>query len=458
MNFETLLATKEKKLQDCQELIEELKKEEEILNHENIKIINRRLQELINKEILFFNNLEYTKFKNNPHEINDLEDEIYFYFNLYVKNIDKIKLEKLDKHKSELTKSHRIRKYMQDFTNTLKSIFKKSEELIFKSESKFIKYKESYRTRKDTQYFTNISKLVLENSKDLFSLINIVGFFIVIFILTQHFIQTKTIPFIDSQKIISLAITGIVFGGIFCFFYIAVFVFSRELHKYFLKIPKSIPAIICIAASIMVFFTLNSLSIAILSLILIVLIVANIMLWFFGRKYIISSNMIEIYAIQTILIFILYAVIAFIYALVIINTQITNDNYCYYYFYLLLICIVFYILFSFLFYINDFKFFILANAIILIFSLFALNKNIISYLKIGNFNAELLLSKNKTLKDKLIDNNISFIENAEGIKVENLHILSDAKDVYYIQSKKENNTSTEKSFIIDKKYVLDKNF
>lgn len=42
MNFETLLATKEKKLQDCQELIEELKKEE-ILNHENIKIINRRL-------------------------------------------------------------------------------------------------------------------------------------------------------------------------------------------------------------------------------------------------------------------------------------------------------------------------------------------------------------------------------------------------------------------------------
>ncbi|MCW0225762.1 hypothetical protein OJP16_06090 [Campylobacter lari] len=61
MNFETLLTTKEKRLQDCQELIEELKKEEEILNRENIKIINRRLQELINKEILFFNNLEYTK-------------------------------------------------------------------------------------------------------------------------------------------------------------------------------------------------------------------------------------------------------------------------------------------------------------------------------------------------------------------------------------------------------------
>lgn len=44
MNFETLLAAKEKRLQDCQELIKELKKEEEILNHENIKIINRRLQ------------------------------------------------------------------------------------------------------------------------------------------------------------------------------------------------------------------------------------------------------------------------------------------------------------------------------------------------------------------------------------------------------------------------------
>ncbi|WP_257943382.1 hypothetical protein [Campylobacter lari] len=58
MNFETLLATKEKKLQDCQKLIKELKEEEkEISNHENIKIINRRLQELINKEILFFNNL-----------------------------------------------------------------------------------------------------------------------------------------------------------------------------------------------------------------------------------------------------------------------------------------------------------------------------------------------------------------------------------------------------------------
>ncbi|EAK0446280.1 hypothetical protein [Campylobacter lari] len=452
MNFETLLATKEKKLQDCQELIEELKKEEKVLNHENIKIINRRLQELINKEILFFNNLEYTKFKNNPHKINDLENEIYFYFNLYIKNIERIKLEKLNKHKSKLTKSHRIRKYMQDFTN--KSIFKKSEELIFKSESKFIKYKESYRTRKDTLDFTNISKLVLENSKDLFSLINIVGFFIVIFILTQHFIQTKTIPFIDSQKIIALAITGIVFGGIFCFFYIAIFVFSRELHKHFLKIPIEIPILICIATLIIFFITQNDPSIKFLFLFLITLVIANIILLFFGRKYIISSNMIEICTMQTILIFILYAVIAFIYALVIINTQITDNIY----YHLALVYIVFCILFSFLFYINDFKFFILANAIILIFSLFALNKNIISYLKIGNFDAELLLSKNKTLKDKLIDNNISFIENTEGIKVENVHIISDAKDVYYIQSKKENNTSTEKSFIIDKKYVLDKNF
>ncbi|AJC88795.1 hypothetical protein [Campylobacter lari] len=450
MNFETLLATKEKRLQDCQELIKELKEEKQILNHENIKIINRRLQELINKEILFFNNLEYTKFKNNPHEINDLENEIYFYFNLYIKNIDRIKLEKLNKHKSELTKSHRIRKYIQDFAN--KSIFKKSEELIFKSESKFIKYKESYRTRKDTQDFTNISKLILKKSKDLFSLINIVGFFIAIFILAQHFIQTKTIPFIDSQKIIALAVTGILFGGIFCFFYIAVFVFSRELHKYFLKIPIKIPILIYIATLIIFFITQNDPSIKFLFLFLITLVVANIILWFFGRKYIISSNMIEICAMQTILIFILYAVIAFIYALVIINTQKINDIY------LIFACILILGLFSFLFYINDFKFFILTNAIILIFSLFTLNKNIISYLKIGNFDAELLLSKNKILKDKLIDNNISFIENAEGIKVENVHILSDAKDIYYIQSKKEDNTSTEKSFIIDKKYVLDKNF
>ncbi|EAK0440280.1 hypothetical protein [Campylobacter lari] len=339
---------------------------------------------------------------------------------------------------------------MQDFTN--KSIFKKPEELIFKSESKLIKYKESYRIRKDAQDFTNISKLILKKSKDLFSLINIVGFFIATFILAQHFIQTKTIPFIDSQKIISLAITGIVFGGIFCFFYIAVFVFSRELHKHFLKIPIEIPMLIYIATLIIFFITQNNPSIKFLFLFLITLIVANIILWFFGRKYIISSNMIEICAMQIILIFILYIIIAFIYVLVIIKTQKINDIY------LISTCILILGLFSFLFYFNDFKFFILINVIILFFSLFALNENIVSYLKIGNFDAELLLSKNKFLKNKLIDNNISFIENAEGIKVENLHILSDAKDVYYIQSKKENNTSTEKSFIIDKKYVLDKNF
>lgn len=291
--------------------------------------------------------------------------------------------------------------------------------------------------------------MILKKSKDLFSLINIVGFFIAIFILAQHFIQTKTIPSIDNHKIIALAVTGILFGGIFCFFYTAIFVFSRELHKYFLKIPRIIPTVICLTASITAFVTLSD-----LSLFVIILIVINIILWFFEKKYIISSNIIEICAMQIILIFILYVVIAFIYALVIINTQITDNIY----YHLVLVCIVFCILFSFLFYINDFKFFILINAIILIFSLFALNKNIISYLKIGNFDAELLLSKNKFLKDKLIDNNISFIENTEGIKVENIHILSDAKDVYYIQSKKENNTSTEKSFIIDKKYVLDKNF
>lgn len=244
-----------------------------------------------------------------------------------------------------------------------------------------------------------------------------------------------------------MAVTGILFGGIFCFFYIAIFVFSRELHKHFLKTPRIIPIVICFTASTTAFVTLSD-----LSLFLIILVIVNIILLFFGRKYIISSNTIEICAMQIILIFILYAVIAFIYALVIIKTQKINDIYLFF------ACILILGLFSFLFYINDFKFFILANAIILIFSLYALNKNIISYLKIGNFDAELLLSKNKTLKDKLIDNNISFIENTEDIKVENVRILSDAKDVYYIQSKKEDNTSTEKSFIIDKKYVLDKNF
>nr|WP_257929482.1 hypothetical protein [Campylobacter lari]MCR6529323.1 hypothetical protein [Campylobacter lari] len=330
----------------------------------------------------------------------------------------------------------------------------KSNNLIFKSESKFIKYRESYRIRKDTQDFTNTSKLVLENSKDLFSLINIVGFFIVIFILAQHFIQTKTFPSIDNQKIIALEITGIVFGGIFCFFYIVVFFFSRELHKHFLKMPIEIPIIIYIATLIIFFITQNdpSIKFLFLFLFLITLVVTNIILWFFGRKYIISSNKIEICVMQTILIFILYTAIAFIYALIIIKTQKINDIY------LISTCILILGLFSFLFYFNDFKFFILINAIILFFSLFALNENIVSYLKIGNFDAELLLSKNKFLKDKLIDNNISFIENTEGIKVENIHILSDAKDVYYIQSKKEDNTSTEKSFIIDKKYVLDKNF
>ncbi|ELP5687663.1 hypothetical protein QTV00_001649, partial [Campylobacter jejuni] len=54
--------------------------------------------------------------------------------------------------------------------------------------------------------------------------------------------------------------------------------------------------------------------------------------------------------------------------------------------------------------------------------------------------------------------NISFIENEEGLKVKDLYILSDAKDVYYIQSKKEENKKLKKSFLIDKKYVLDKDF
>ncbi|HDZ5229050.1 TPA: hypothetical protein RJ338_001589, partial [Campylobacter jejuni] len=105
------------------------------------------------------------------------------------------------------------------------------------------------------------------------------------------------------------------------------------------------------------------------------------------------------------------------------------------------------------------KFFVLINTIILFLSIMFLNENITSYLKIGNFKVEeMTLSKNKIVKNKLLDNNISFIENEEGLKVKDLYILSDAKDVYYIQSKKEENKKLKKSFLIDKKYVLDKDF
>ncbi|CAM2843749.1 hypothetical protein HEBU111660_03440 [Helicobacter burdigaliensis] len=100
----------------------------------------------------------------------------------------------------------------------------------------------------------------------------------------------------------------------------------------------------------------------------------------------------------------------------------------------------------------------MANTIVLFLSIVFLNENITSYLKIGNFKAEMTLSKSKIVKNKLLDNNISFTENEEGLQVKDLYILSDAKDVYYIQSKKEENKKPKKSFPIDKKYVLDKDF
>ncbi|EAI6228886.1 hypothetical protein CBO25_08300, partial [Campylobacter jejuni] len=98
MDFKTLLNIKEKRLQECQELIKKLEKERsnyEIANCKNIKEINIKLEKLIKKEILFFENLEYEKFKNNPQEFDDLEDEIYFYFDLYMINISKLELKEL---------------------------------------------------------------------------------------------------------------------------------------------------------------------------------------------------------------------------------------------------------------------------------------------------------------------------------------------------------------------------
>ncbi|EID4054992.1 hypothetical protein LB037_001729, partial [Campylobacter jejuni] len=133
-------------------------------------------------------------------------------------------------------------------------------------------------------------------------------------------------------------------------------------------------------------------------------------------------------------------------------------NYCY----LGFGCFIIFIFFSLQLCFKDFKsfkFFALINTIILFLSIIFLNENITSYLKIGNFKAEeMTLSKNKIVKNKLLDNNISFIENEEGLKVKDLYILSDAKDVYYVQSKKEENKKLKKSFLIDKKYVLDKDF
>ncbi|EAH9263072.1 hypothetical protein EXP07_08255, partial [Campylobacter jejuni] len=244
MEFKTLLNIKEKRLQECQELIKQLEEErnsQNIANSENIKEISLKLQTLIEKEILFFENLEYQKFKNNPQEFDDLEDEIYFYFDLYMKNISKPELKKLE----------------------------------FKSKVKFKKYEERYETRKDKKDFIKLSKSILQTSKDLFQVAILAGFSIIIFILILHSLQTKTIPFLDSQKATALAITGVLFGGIFSFFYMGIFSFSRELYKQYFKIPIKIPFIIYIASSITTFITLQKPNILLLISIIIVFIIAN---------------------------------------------------------------------------------------------------------------------------------------------------------------------------------------
>ncbi|WP_240692755.1 MULTISPECIES: hypothetical protein [Campylobacter] len=164
MEFKTLLNIKEKRLQECQELIKKLEKERsnyEITNCKNIKEINIKLEKLIKKEILFFENLEYEKFKNNPQEFDDLEDEIYFYFDLYMINISKPEL----------------------------------KELEFNSKVEFKKYEERYEIRKDKKDFIKLSKSILQTSKDLFQVAILAGFSIIIFILILHSLQTKTIPF-----------------------------------------------------------------------------------------------------------------------------------------------------------------------------------------------------------------------------------------------------------------------
>ncbi|RTJ17078.1 hypothetical protein C3H44_06465 [Campylobacter jejuni] len=425
MDFKTLLNIKEKRLQECQELIKKLEKERsnyEITNCKNIKEINIKLEKLIKKEILFFENLEYEKFKNNPQEFDDLEDEIYFYFDLYMINISKLEL----------------------------------KELEFNSKVEFKKYEERYETRKDKKDFIKLSKSILQTLKDLFQVTNLAGFSIIIFILILHSLQTKTIPFLDSQKATALAITGVLFGGIFSFFYMGIFSFSRELYKQYFKIPKRIPFIIYITSSIITFITLQKPNILLLISIVIVFIVANGALYFFGREYRISLNKIETFMLQTILIFIMYVSMIIVSIFIIIKSQEVN------YIYLGIGHLIIFIFFSLQLCFKDFKsfkFFVLINTIILFLSIMFLNENITSYLKIGNFKVEeMTLSKNKIVKNKLLDNNISFIENEEGLKVKDLYILSDAKDVYYIQSKKEENKKLKKSFLIDKKYVLDKDF
>ncbi|CAM2843798.1 hypothetical protein [Helicobacter burdigaliensis] len=150
----------------------------------------------------------------------------------------------------------------------------------------------------------------MQTSKDLFQVASFAGISIVIFILIQHSLQTRTIPFVDSQKAIALAITGILFGGIFSFFYMGIFSFSRELYKQYFKMPITIPLIIYIASTIVTFITLQKPSILLLISIVIVFIVANVLLYFFGRKDRVSLDKFGIFTTQTILILIIYVAIA----------------------------------------------------------------------------------------------------------------------------------------------------
>ncbi|ECL6415700.1 hypothetical protein FVK83_07345 [Campylobacter coli] len=422
MEFKTLLNIKEKRLQECQELIKQLEEErnsQNIANSENIKEISLKLQTLIEKEILFFENLEYQKFKNNPQEFDDLEDEIYFYFDLYIKSIFKLKF----------------------------------KEINFKSKVEFVKYKERFDTRSNKKDFIKLSKSILQISKDLFQVAILAGFSIIIFILILHSLQTKTIPFLDGQKAIALAITGVLFGGIFCFFYMGIFSFSRELYKQYFKMPMIIPIVIFITSLGVFLITLikpNAIGFILISIAIIV----SIFLQITTLKYRLSRTLTPLVLIFT-LILCLWSVIAFTNSLIFTKYQEINNVFIF----CVIAHILIFALFSLQFYFNDIKSSAFISAFILFLSIIFLNKNITSYLKIGNFKAEeMILSKNKIVKNKLLDNNISFIENEEGLKVEDLYILSDAKDAYYIQSKKEENKRLKKPFLIDKKYVLDKDF
>lgn len=232
-----------------------------------------------------------------------------------------------------------------------------------------------------------------------------------------------------------------------------IFSFSKELHKQYFKIPITIPPIIYLASSIITFITLQKPSILLLIFFIIVFVIANGMLYFLGKKDRISSDKFEIFTMQTMLIFMIYSVIAFVIVFIIIKFQEVN------YYYLAFGCLIIFIFFSLQIYFKkfkSFKFFVLTNVIVLFLSIVFLNENIISYLKIGNFKAKMTL--NKRMKDRLLENNISFTENEESLIVKDLYILLDAKDAYYIQSKKEENKKLKKPFPIDKKYVLDKDF